>query len=214
MLCIVTTVPTRAVDTAAAPTCRCRSTLTLAPFRARHWLHAVPIPLFALAIHAVLPFAPRPRNANDAPTAHYISCRSPFSAPPLSRASPSCPVIGFARAPSLRLSSPHVSAPLRSTTSHRSSALLIALEAPRSSIGPVRRRAAVPHAARARSAVAGRAGLAPSPASTNCLAASPRPCCPRRVPHLSARHGQFRFARCVSRSVLNLTFALKGQTNQ
>ena len=56
---------------------------------------------------------------------------------------------------------------------------------------------------RARSAVAGRARLAPSPALTDYFAASPRPCCPRRVPHLFARHWQFRFARCVSRSVLN-----------
>ena len=82
--------------------------------------------------------------------------------------------------------------------------MLIALDTPRPSIGPVRLRAAVLHAARARFAVAGRgARLAPSPALTDYFAASPRPCCPRRVPHLFDRHWQFRFARCVSRSVLN-----------
>lgn len=81
--------------------------------------------------------------------------------------------------------------------------MLIALDTLRPSIGPVRLRDAVLPASRARSAVAGRARLAPSPALTDYFAASPRPCCPRRVPHLSARHWQFRFARCVSRSVPN-----------
>ena len=78
MLCIVITVPTRAVDTAAAPTCRCRSTLTLAPFRARHWLHAVPITLFARTIHATIPFAPRPQTLTvpRPPTVHCVGRRS------------------------------------------------------------------------------------------------------------------------------------------
>ena len=63
---------TYAVDPAAAPTCRCRSALTTALFRARHWLPAVPITLFALSIHAVILFAPLPRTPTmpRTPTIH------------------------------------------------------------------------------------------------------------------------------------------------
>lgn len=76
--CVVIIVSTYAVDPAAALACRCRSALTPALFRARHWLHAVPITLFALTIRAVIPFAPRPRTLAmpRPPTTHRAGRRS------------------------------------------------------------------------------------------------------------------------------------------
>ena len=76
--CTFVIVSTYAVDPAAGPTCRCRSALTPALFCARHRLHAVPITLFALTIHAAIPYAPRPRTPTmpRPPTIHRAGRRS------------------------------------------------------------------------------------------------------------------------------------------
>ena len=56
----------------------CRIALATALFRARHWLPAVLITLFALSIHAAIPFAPRPRTPTmpRTPTIHRAGRRS------------------------------------------------------------------------------------------------------------------------------------------